>query len=283
MSDLRSPSRAGALACAAAILAAALLGAPPHAAAQEPPSEPSICTHAAVSAAPAPIVEAQQGGALAPGEVSMTYVGHGTFLFRTPGGLDIVADYTGPLPGGGAPDVATMNGAFEDHFSLDPQPEIAVLLNGWSEGAGAMRHDVVYGDVRVRNVPTDVYRFGHQPEANSIFIFEIGELCIAHLGHLHVVPSEAQYDAIGQIDIVIVQLEGGGQNLSSTQFLEVADRLGARVVIPIHYFSADALARFVDAFGARYAPSAAEGPTVSFAPRTMPERPTLILVPSLAQ
>jgi long-chain acyl-CoA synthetase len=41
--------------------------------------------------------------------------------------------------------------------------------------------------VQIRNVPTNIRSWGGETErhGNSIFIFEIGSLCVAHLGHLH--------------------------------------------------------------------------------------------------
>ena len=42
-------------------------------------------------------------------------------------------------------------------------------------------------DVYIRNVPTDIRSWGGELErdGNSIFIFEVADLCIGHLGHLH--------------------------------------------------------------------------------------------------
>src|SRR6202035_1369095 len=58
--------------------------------------------------------------------------------------------------------------------------------------------DLKYRDVRVRNVPTNIRSFGGGTEryGNSIFVFEIANLCIAHLGHLHHTLTQAQLNEI---------------------------------------------------------------------------------------
>ena len=48
---------------------------------------------------------------------------------------------------------------------------------------------------------------GRLKDGNSIFIFEVAGLCIGHLGHLHQIPNDEQYAAIGRLDVVMVPVE----------------------------------------------------------------------------
>ena len=61
------------------------------------------------------------------------------------------------------------------------------VLRGWNPNGGAANHDLTVGDVKIRNVPTNIRSWagGTEIDGNSIFIFEVAGLCIGHLGHLH--------------------------------------------------------------------------------------------------
>ena len=64
--------------------------------------------------------------------------------------------------------------------------------------------------MRVRNVPTNIrdWNGGTERYGNSIFIFEIANLCIAHLGHLHHTLTQPHLDEIGRIDVVMAPVDG---------------------------------------------------------------------------
>jgi len=89
------------------------------------------------------------------------------------------------------------------------------LLARWLDGPSPdqpARHDIQVGDVRVRNVPTNIRNYmtgGTERHGNSIFIFEIANLCIAHLGHLHHTLTQQQLNEIGRLDAVMVPVDGG--------------------------------------------------------------------------
>ena len=86
------------------------------------------------------------------------------------------------------------------------------MLRGWGPSPDQpARHDVQVGDVRVRNVPTNIRNWsgGTERHGNSIFIFEIANLCIAHLGHLHHTLTQQQLNEIGRVDVVMVPVDGG--------------------------------------------------------------------------
>lgn len=183
---------------------------------------------------------------LAADEVRISYIDHASFLIQA-GGLTAVTDFTGALGGADlVPDVVTMNNAHTTHFTTVPDPAIPNVLEGWARGGVAADHDLDLGMMRVRNVPTDVRGGfdGIRPDGNSVFIFEAGGLCIGHLGHLHHVPDDAQFAAIGRLDVVMAAVDGG-MTLDTASMIEVMQRLKARVVIPMHWFGRGTLDRFL--------------------------------------
>lgn len=149
------------LRCLACALAAIWLVHWPQAAhAQQARSPVSQC-QAIAAATPAatfarfavpPVVPA----ATTEGEVTITLLGHSTFLIETPGGVSIATDYNGWFRTAAPPTIVTMNKAHSSHYTLAPDPAIAHVLHGWGENGVPADHDLVVGDTYVRNVTTDI-------------------------------------------------------------------------------------------------------------------------------
>ena len=218
--------------------------------------------------------------ALAGDRVRLTFIGHASFLIETPGGVTAVTDYNDYVRSSVVPDVATMNKAHSTHNSVHPDPKIKHVLKGWGTDGKAARHDLELGDLRVRNVPTNIRNFdgGTEYYANSIFIFEIAGLCIGHLGHLHQELTSAQLGAIGRLDIVLVPVDGT-YTMAQANMLAVLKELKARIVIPMHYFSPSTLARFINGLAGSLDVDYQAGPTVVLSASALPQRPKLIVLP----
>ncbi len=191
--------------------------------------------------------------ALEPYQVGLRYLGHSTFLLTSPKGVIVATDYNDYIPIQPAPTIATMNLAHDTHHSLSPDPKIKHVLKGWNPNPGTPQiHDLKVQDIRTRNIPTDIRTFGDENAysryGNSIFVFEVSGLCIAHLGHLHHTLTVQQLGSIGQMDVVLVPVDGS-YTLDVPGMVEVLKALKAPLVIPMHYFSEFTLSRFLDAAG----------------------------------
>ncbi len=88
-------------------------------------------------------------------QVRLTFLGHATFLIESPGGVKIATDYDG-YAGDFVPDVVTMNQAHSSHYTDAPDPAIKHVLRGWTEDGSPAKYDFTIGDVRIRNVTTDI-------------------------------------------------------------------------------------------------------------------------------
>lgn len=215
-----------------------------------------------------------------PHTVRLRYVAHASFLVQTDAGLNIVTDFTGFL--GSAPmipDVVTMNRAHSTHYTEFPDPAIAHVLRGWGENGGAADHHLELGEVLIRNVPTDIRDgFGGAVEdGNSIFIFEAAGLCIGHLGHLHHVPTDEQFAAIGRLDVVMAPVDGG-LTLPLPDMIGVLNRLKSRVVIPMHWFADGSLGRFLAGMEGAFDVVVTEESELTVSLRTLPREPTVIVL-----
>lgn len=212
------------------------------------------------------------------GTVMITFLGHSTFLIETPGGVTIATDYNGAYRPDPPPTVVTMNKAHMTHYTLVPDPAIRHVLHGWGDdGAGPASHYLEVGDVLVRNVTTDIRSYGGmEPDANSIFIFEVAGLCIGHLGHLHHELDPTHYAAIGRLDVVMVPVDGG-LTMGAQSMSRVVKQLRSALILPMHRRGPPIdsfLAMFDGDFDRRFSGSA----SVSVALGSLPRRPLILVL-----
>lgn len=212
--------------------------------------------------------------------LTITFLGHASFLIESPSGVRAVTDYGATFGPVEPPDIVTMNRAHSMHNTANPDPRIRFLLKGWQEGTIAPRHDVVLRDMRVTNLPTNLRSWsgGTEVNANSIFIFESGGLCIAHLGHLHHLLLPADLDALGRIDILMIAVDGG-YTLGHQDAMELIGQIHPRVVLPMHYFSHQNLARFLSLLRGRFAIDLRDASSLQISRATLPAEPTVIALP----
>ena len=215
---------------------------------------------------------------LASNEVQITFVGHSTFRIETAGGVTVATDYNGNA-GGPTPDVVTMNHAHSTHYTDSPDPAIKHILKGWSEDVAPARHDVMVGDLRIRNVTTDI-RSGSTTritDGNSIFIFEAGGLCIGHLGHLHHELTPGHIGRIGRLDVVMVPVDGR-MTMPHANMMAVLKEIKASLIIPMHVFGPASLDAFLSEARKSFEVIYLENRTLIASPQTLPDTPTVMVM-----
>jgi L-ascorbate metabolism protein UlaG (beta-lactamase superfamily) len=178
----------------------------------------------------------------------ITFVGHASYQIDTPQGVRAITDYNGINGFGRHPDIVTMNNAHDTHYTDQPEDGITYILRGWPDKPGETeaKVDVTLKDMRVWNVPTNArdWNGGVRINGNSIFIFAIGDLCIAHLGHLHQRLTPAHLEALGRIDVLMVPIDGA-YTMGVPLMVEVIRQIEPRVVLPMHYWGKGQLDRFM--------------------------------------
>ena len=212
--------------------------------------------------------------------VRIRFIGHSMFLLESPEGVRIATDYFGPAVPGGPPDVVTMNRAHSTHFTDYPDPAITHVLRGWNPQGGPADHHLQVGDVVIRSVPTDIRALGagRISDGNSIFIFEMAGLCMGHLGHLHHVLSPEDLAWLGQLDVVMVAVDGS-YTMSHAEVAKTLDVIKARLVLPMHYFGGRTLREFLGHLGEDYTVEISSEPEVVVSAATLPRAPKVLVLP----
>jgi L-ascorbate metabolism protein UlaG (beta-lactamase superfamily) len=248
-----------------------------------PGSKPEMresCPGMVAGNTPRAIPVAAQLAALASDQVRITFIGHATFLIESPRLVRIATDYNDYVKPPVMPDIVTMNHAHSTHYTDHPDAAIKYVLRGWRDDGKPASYDISYEDVRVRNVPTNIrdWNGGTERYGNSIFIFEVGGLCIAHLGHLHHTLTQQQLDDMGRIDVVMAPVDGS-YTLDTEGMIDVLSAIKAPLIIPMHFFSTYGLDRFLQQLGSKYPVDYNETPSVVVSRATLPPTPKVVVLP----
>jgi L-ascorbate metabolism protein UlaG (beta-lactamase superfamily) len=172
----------------------------------------------------------------------LTWFGHSCFLLESAAGARIVMD---PIPGNIGyelpanltADAVTISHEHGDHNNaalLTNKPRIFRGLT--ADKKGWMRVNEKVKDVAVRSV--GVYHDeaqGAQRGLNTVFVYEVGGVRVAHLGDLGHILTDKQLSDIGSVDVVLIPV-GGSYTIDARQATRVIDQIRPRlIVIPMHY------------------------------------------------
>jgi len=71
---------------------------------------------------------------------------------------------------------------------------------------------------------------------NTIFVFSLEGVRVAHFGDFGQAGlRDEQRQAIGAVDLLLIPVGDGGPTIGAEQAAAIADRLGARWIVPMHY------------------------------------------------
>jgi len=239
------------------------------------------CSKNLVERTPPGVWLAKAGGEDSPNRALVTFLGHASYQIDTPQGVRAITDYNGVNGFGRHPDIVTMNNAHSTHFTDEPEEGITYVLRGWpNEGETEARHDVTLKDMRVWNVPTNArdWSGGVRINGNSIFIYAVGDLCIAHLGHLHHRLTPQHLEALGRIDVLMVPIDGSF-TMGVPFMADVVKQIDPKIVLPMHYWGRAQVNRFESLMGELDAEFVwPDRRTIEVAREELPEKLTVMVV-----
>ena len=98
---------------------------------------------------------------------------------------------------------------------------------------GAGEYEI--GGVFITGVQTNQKTAG---ERNTLFVFQYNDLTIAHAGGMDKLPSQADIEQIGNINVALIPV-GGSNGWSASKASELVTMLEPDYVIPMHYATDD--------------------------------------------
>ena len=177
----------------------------------------------------------------------ITFYAHASFRFEAEGVALITDPYT-PAPGNSgfdrideAADLVIMSSA-TDRFHSDPShiggdPVIVNALELPPEGTEV--HGVPIRSFPAYESKTFDYRgkLGRDPDANALYLFDIGGMSVLHMGDIGNPVDPAQLEALrGKVDILLA-LTGAHATIGLDDLDHAIEAIGPGAIIPMHYFS----------------------------------------------
>jgi L-ascorbate metabolism protein UlaG (beta-lactamase superfamily) len=171
-------------------------------------------------------------------DATIQYFGHNFFVITTSKGTRIVTDPLGPgwypTPNV-AGDVVTVGKEQFNHNAVQIVLGNPLILRGLNDhGAGWNTVSTSFKDTFIYNVPIHQNAEFIQGIHGSAFVFDLGPLCIAHLGDLSQKLNEQQIKAFGKVDIALTPI-GGRRTMDPQLAKEVLAQLKPKIAIPMHY------------------------------------------------
>jgi len=179
-------------------------------------------------------------------DATIQYFGHNFFLITTSRGTRIVTDPLGP---GWYPnpnvvgDVVTVGKEQFNHNAVQIVMGNPVILRGLKNyGAGWNTISTSVKDAFIYNVPIHQNAEFIQGIHGSAFVFDLGTLCIAHLGDLSQKLNDQQIKAFGKVDVALTPI-GGRRTMDPELAREVLAQLKPKIAIPMHHRDSSSLVR----------------------------------------
>lgn len=170
-------------------------------------------------------------------DATIEYFGHNFFQITTRKGTKIVTD---PLAPGMyptpslTPHVVTVGREHPNHNYVELLHGNPIIMRGLAyHGAEWNRVSINVRDVFIYNVP--IYQNGLEGALKgAAFIFDLGTLCIAHLGDLSHTLTPEQMKQMGRVDVALVPI-GGIFTMPPQTAREVLQQIKPKIAIPMHY------------------------------------------------
>lgn len=170
-------------------------------------------------------------------DATIQYFGHNFFQITSSKGTRIVTDPLAPgmypVPAI-EPYVITVGREHPNHNAVEIARGRPVILRGlknfgvdWNNISTSIR------DVFIYDVP--IYQNGVEGALKgAAFIFDLRDLCIAHLGDLSHPLTPDQIKQIGKVDVILIPI-GGTFTMGPETAREVLNQLKPKIAIPMHY------------------------------------------------
>jgi L-ascorbate metabolism protein UlaG (beta-lactamase superfamily) len=163
--------------------------------------------------------------------MKIKWLGHSCFKITSSKGTRILTDPFDDNVGYNIPsvetDIVTISHNHYDHNYVDCVRGSFEVINKTG--------DCTIKDIVIKGVHTyhDSENGGKRGD-NRVFVFEMDDMRICHLGDLGHLLTEEQLDQIGKVDVVFVPV-GGNYTLDATEANAVISQLNPKIAIPMHF------------------------------------------------
>ena len=181
------------------------------------------------------LVQARGGNGKSPafGSYFIQWYGHSSFLIHSGSQTKVVADPNFNVTPGIQADAVTVS---NDHFTHNNTSAVTgnpIILRGITFKQTWQPIRTTVKDVTIVNIPSQ-RSASWGAIANSIFVYEMGSLCIAHLGNIGHLLTDEQAKVLQRVDIMMIPIDAM-TNLGFEDIIKVVNQVKPPIVIPMHY------------------------------------------------
>ncbi len=156
-------------------------------------------------------------------------------LVWEPASSPIPWDQDGIRPTSVVGDVVTVGKETYNHNYVQIVQGNPLILRGLKNfGADWNKVSMSFKDIFIYNIPIHQNAESLEGIKGSAFVFDLGTLCIAHLGDLSQKLNPEQIKAFGKVDIALTPI-GGYRTMAPDLAREVLGQLKPKIAIPMHY------------------------------------------------
>ncbi|MBN1168282.1 MBL fold metallo-hydrolase [Candidatus Woesebacteria bacterium] len=159
------------------------------------------------------------------------YLGHSSFRLKGKTATVVTDPFDPKMVGMDFPkveaDIVTVSHDHRDHNQSDQVKGVKKVIKGPGE----------YEINGVSIVGIKTYHDSEKGEKrgkNTIYVFEIDDLRLAHLGDLGTKLSEKQIESMGEIDVLFIPI-GGEYTINAQVAAQVARDIEPVIIVPMHY------------------------------------------------
>ncbi len=184
------------------------------------------------------------------GQYSIRWFGHSSFAIRSGTGTRVVADPNFDVTPGITADAVTVSNDHYTHNNVEAVRGEPLVLRGITldQRWQPVRRKVK--DIVVVNLPS-ARSYDFSRIANSIFVFEMGSLCLAHLGNIGHLLTEKQVKLLRRVDVMMVPIDARN-NLGFGDLVKVIEQVKPPIVLPMHYDNPHQAEYFASHLDGRY-------------------------------
>jgi L-ascorbate metabolism protein UlaG (beta-lactamase superfamily) len=179
------------------------------------------------------LVQARPGKSPTLGHYYIRWYGHSSFLIHSGSQTKVVADPNFNVTPGIQADAITVSNDHFTHNNVGAVTGNPVILRGitFRQTWNPIRTSIK--DITIVNIPSQRGQSWGEV-ANSIFIYEMGSLCLAHLGNIGHLLSAAQEKVLQRVDVMMIPIDAM-TNLGFEDIIKVIEQVKPPIVIPMHY------------------------------------------------
>lgn len=165
----------------------------------------------------------------------ITWYGQSCFRLQS-GELVLVTDpfskEIGLKPPVGQADIVTISHEHYDHNNREAIKGVPFIIDG--PGEYSLKGASIIGIPSRHETEPSSAKASEGEGPNTIFVIEMEDMKVCHLGDLGKKLTNEQIEQIGEVDILFIPV-GGKFTLNSDEALEVIAQIEPRIIIPMHY------------------------------------------------